>query len=422
MNPDQWLLTAFLCICILLSAFFSAAETAFSALNKPKLKAIQNAGNRRAGRTLALAERYDQLLTTILVGNNLVNIAATAIATVLFTRLIGQSGPTWATVVMTILVLIFGEVTPKTLAKENPERFAIRVTPALRFCVAVLTPVNALFVRWRALIRKLFKAPEEENYVEEEIINIVEEAQSEGDMDDHEGDLIRSAIEFNDRDVSGILTPRVDLTALEETATLEEAERVFLETGYSRIPVYREDLDHIVGILHEKDFYAKRSGGVQTIAEMMQPPVFAPETLKVSKLLKLFQNTKTHVVIIVDEFGGTEGIVTMEDVLEELVGEIYDEHDEINEEVISLSDGSHLIDGSMALSELMERAGVKDWDYEADTVGGWAAEVLGAIPKIGDTFVAEGYTCEVTGMDKRRVTEIRIQRVQNPAEGEQDNE
>ena len=418
MNPDLWLMTAALLLCILFSAFFSASETAYSALNKPKLKAMHSAGNRRAGRAIALAERYDQLLTTILVGNNLVNIAATAIATVLFTQLIGRSGPTWATAVMTLVVLIFGEVSPKTIAKENPERFAIWAAPLLQGLITLLTPVNALFVRWRALLHKLYKPQAEENYVEEELINIVEEAQHEGDMDDHEGDLIRSAIEFNDQDASGILTPRVDITALEESASLEEAERVFLDTGYSRIPVYREDLDHITGVLHEKDFYVKRNAGVQTIAEMMKPPVFAPETLKVSKLLKLFQSTKTHLVVIVDDFGGTEGIVTMEDVLEELVGEIYDEHDEVNEEVISLADGSHLIDGGMALSELMERAGIADWEYEADTVGGWAAEILGAIPKVGDTFEANGYACEITGMDKRRVTEIRIQRIPETKEGE----
>ena len=236
---------------------------------------------------------------------------------------------------------------------------------------------------------------------------MVDEAQHEGDMDAHEGELIRSAIEFNDQDVLSILTPRVDVTALEDTVSMDEAAAVFRESGYSRLPVYHEDMDHVIGILHEKDFYASSHAGCTDITRIMKPPVWAPASLQISKLLKLFQNSKTHMVIVVDEFGGTEGIVTLEDVLEELVGEIYDEHDDVSNDIITLEDGSLLVEGSVQLSELMETLGVTDI-YEADTAGGWTAEVLGSIPFVGAEFETDDLCGMVTQMEKRRVTKLRV--------------
>lgn len=188
---------------------------------------------------------------------------------------------------------------------------------------------------------------------------------------------------------------------------MDEAAKVLRESGYSRVPVYHEDMDHVVGILHEKDFYVQKHAGCTDICQIMKPPVWAPSTLKISKLLKLFQSSKTHMVILLDEFGGTEGLVTMEDVLEELVGEIYDEHDDVSEEIVPQADGSWIVDGSMQLSDLLEKFHIKD-DYEADTVGGWAAEVLGRIPKVGDTFEADHVHGEVIDMDKRRVTRLNV--------------
>lgn len=281
------------------------------------------------------------------------------------------------------------------------------VTPMLRGLMVVLKPVNALFILWRRLLSRLFKPQDDESHIEQELMTMVDEAQNEGDMDAHEGELIRSAIEFNDQDVLSILTPRVDVTALEDTATMEEAANLFRVSGYSRVPVYHEDMDHVVGILHEKDFYIRQHEGCHEVSRIMTPPVWAPSTLKISKLLKLFQNSKTHMVIVLDEFGGTEGIVTMEDVLEELVGEIYDEHDDVNEDVVMLEDGSCLVDGGMQLSDLLERLDVPD-SWEADTVGGWATEVLGRIPAVGALFQAGGLHGQIIQMEKRRVTQLRV--------------
>lgn len=408
MTPSTWGLVAALAVCVALSAFFSASETAFTSANKLRLKTMSQSGNKRAGLALELAEDYDRLLTTILVGNNLVNIAGTALATVLFTLWLGNLGATASTVVMTVLILIFGEVSPKTIAKESPEKFALAVAPVLRFLRAVLTPVNAVFVHWKKLLHRLFKPSEAESDIEAELMTLVDEAESGGDMDAHEGELIRSAIEFyDDGDILSVLTPRVDVIALEDTASMADAGELFRQAGYSRLPIYHEDMDHIVGILHEKDFYAMAHDGCQSITEMMKPPVLAPSTLKLTKLLKLFQQKKTHMVIVVDEFGGTEGIVTMEDVLEELVGEIYDEHDEEEREWVALEDGSWLIDGGMQLSDLMELVEVENV-YTADTVGGWAAEVMGCIPFVGAVFETDELRALVTQMDKRRVTQLRV--------------
>ena len=414
MSPAIWGMVAALAVCVALSAFFSASETAFTSANRVRLKTMSQAGNKRAEMALMLAEDYDRLLTTILVGNNIVNIAGTALATVLFTALLGNMGATVSTLVMTVLVLIFGEVSPKTIAKESPEKFAMAAAPALRALRAVLTPVNALFIKWKGLLSKLFKPEAATGHVEDEIMTLVDEAESGGDIDEHEGELIRSAIEFNDdRDIVSVLTPRVDVVALEDTSSVEEAANLFRETGYSRVPVYHEDMDHIVGILHEKDFYAGAYEGCQQITEMMKEPVWAPASLKLTKLLKLFQEEKTHIVIVVDEFGGTEGIVTMEDVLEELVGEIYDEHDEEEREILTMEDGSWLVDGGMQLAELLEMVGVEDV-YAADTVGGWAAEVMGCIPFVGAAFETDELRGLVTQMEKRRVTRLRIWK-QTPA-------
>ena len=403
----MWILLAALLVCVALSAFFSSSETAFSAVSRVKLKTMCQDGDKRAALALRLAEDYDRLLTTILVGNNVVNIAGTSIAIVLFTAWAGNMGATLSTVVMTVLILIFGEVSPKALAKESPESVAIAVAPVLRALMAALRPINALFTLWRRMLGRIFKPQEDSGRIEAELMTMVDEAQHEGDMDAHEGELIRSAIEFNDQDVLSIMTPRVDVTALEDTATMEEAADVFRESGFSRIPVYHEDMDHVVGILHEKDFYVLQHAGCGDIRQIMASPVWAPSTLKISKLLKLFQSTKTHMVVVLDEFGGTEGIVTMEDVLEELVGEIYDEHDVVSEDVIPLEDGSRLVDGGMQLSELLDSLEAED-TFEADTVGGWAAEILGRIPSVGACFETGELCGQVTQMDKRRVTQVRV--------------
>ncbi|MBQ3705875.1 MAG: HlyC/CorC family transporter [Clostridia bacterium] len=412
--------------CVALSAFFSATETAFSASNRIKLKTMEGDQKLRAKQTLSLLEKYDSLLTTVLVGNNVVNIAGTSMATILFTRILnGQEdqGATLASAVMTVVILFIGEVGPKTLAKQQPERFALAATPVLRVLMPLLRPVDWLFSLWRRLLSHLVKGDPEETQIEDELMTMIDEAQTEGDLEEEEGELLRSAIEFNDQDASDIMTPRVDVTAVEDNAASEEVAEIFRTTYFSRIPVYHEDLDHIVGILHEKDFYKMTHAGETDITRIMKEPVFAPATVPISSLLKQFRASKTHQIILLDEFGGTEGIVTLEDVLEELVGEIYDEHDEISEESIQEEDGRWRIDGGMQLQELLEHFEIENQGYDADTVGGWAGEMLEKVPEEGDIFEAGGYRFTITGMDGFRVTWIQAERIpeeQGEPEGETD--
>ena len=422
MTPDLWIMIAVLTVCVALSAFFSASETSFTSVNRVKLKTMAQNGNRRAKAALALAEDYNRLITTILIGNNIVNIAASSLATSLFLVLLNNQtnlATTASTVVMTVVILIFGDVSPKAIAKESPESLAMTFAPVLRILCTIFTPFAVFFSALKGLLTKLFETENSESYIEEELMTMVEEAESEGDMEHHEGELIRSAIEFNDdRDVLSVLTPRVDVTAIEDTATMDEAAEVFRASGYSRVPVYHEDMDHIVGILNEKDFYLRQHQGVTDITEIMKPPVYAPSTLKLSKLLKLFQAQKTHLIIVLDEFGGTEGIATMEDVLEELVGEIYDEHDDVEQDTLIMDDGSQLVDGSMQLSELLDNLGVEDI-YNAETVGGFAAEVLGIIPFVGAEFETDEIRGLVTQMEKRRVTQVRVWKKEHSASNEE---
>ncbi|MBQ6382136.1 MAG: HlyC/CorC family transporter [Clostridia bacterium] len=416
-----------LIVCIALSALFSATETAFSASNKVKLKTVEGSRKERAQIAIDLLDKYDSLLTTVLIGNNIVNIAGTAIATLLFTTRIlpGREdlATTVASAVMTVLVLFLGEVGPKTLAKQQPERFAMSVSPLMRTLVVLLHPLDLLFSLYRRLLSRIVKPDPEENQIENELMTMIDEAQTEGDIEEDEGELIRSAIEFSDQNAEDIMTPRVDVTAIEDTATLEEAADLFRATWYSRIPVYHEDLDHIVGTLNEKDFYKMTHEGVSSITEIMKEPVFAPASLSISNLMKLFRTSKTHQVILLDEYGGTEGIVTMEDVLEELVGEIYDEHDEVEEEVVEQEDGTVIVDGGMQLEEMLEKYELPN-NYETDTVGGWVSEMLEKVPELNDSFDVGGWRFQVTEMDGFRVTRVQISKApeEEPAAAEADGE
>lgn len=396
-----------LLLCVVLSGFFSAAETAFSAANRIRLKNLAASGNKRAERTYAILENYDKLLSTLLIGNNIVNITAASLGTVFFTTLIGSAGVTVSTIVITLVILVFSEISPKSIAKEFPERVAMFATPMLRFFMVLFAPLNAVFSAWKKVLKKVVRHGEEPAMIEEEIITMVSEAETDGDMDAQEGELIRSAIEFRDLDAQDILTPRVDVTGLDDEATMEEAAETFRDHGFSRLPVYHESMDDIIGILHEKDFYAGVHRGEKCITAMMKPPVHAPATLKISKLLQLLQGSKTHMAVLVDEFGGTAGIVTLEDVLEELVGEIYDEHDDVTVEVQPTEDGRLLVEGGADLEDILEMLDI-DKTYEADTVGGWVAEETGSIPTEGECFTVDGVEVTVVKVDKRRVVQVCI--------------
>lgn len=400
-------MTVAIVILVMCSAYFSATETAFTSLNTIRMKTWAENGDKRAARALAVGEDYDKLLSSILIGNNIVNITATTISTLLFTKIFVTYGATISTVVITIVVLIFGEISPKSVAKEFPERFAMFSAPILRVIIVVLTPLNFLFSMWKKLLSKIFKPSGDDGITEEELMGIVDQAESEGGLDAHEGDLIRASIEFNDLDVSDILTPRVDLVAVDEESTMQEVGALFVENGYSRLPIYHETIDNIIGVVHQKDFYKARVRGEDRLAMIKSPVVYTTPNTKIFKLLRILQMNKVHMAVVVDEYGGTEGIVTLEDILEELVGEIWDEHDEVTEFLRKQPDGSYNIDCTTDLDDMYDLFEIKG-ECEASTVSGWVLEQIDRIPKQGDHFIAEGLEVTVTAVDNRRVMEINV--------------
>lgn len=409
-----WIQMAALVLLVAASAYFSASETAFSSLNRIRLKSRAQAGDKRAASALHLSEQYDTLLSTILIGNNIVNIAAASIATVVFVRYFQDAGATLSTVVMTVVVLLFGEISPKSLAKQNAEAIALAVTPSLRGLMVLLTPVNFLFTQWKKLLDRLFPSRRDTGMTDEELLTIVDEVQHEGSIDEHEGELIRAAIEFDDLTVTEILTPRIQVVAVEENSALEQLGDKFRTYGYSRMPVYRDTIDTIVGIVHERDYNALLYRGDDSWASIVKDVLFVPPGIKISALLRQFQTQKEHLAVVVDEFGGTAGIVTLEDVLEELVGEIWDEHDEAVESFQKTGENTWLAAGDERLDEVREQLGLSI-DCDAQTVNGWVSERLDAIAVVGQSFSEGEYRVTVTKTALRRVEEIRIDRLTEPA-------
>ena len=399
-------LILWLVVLILCSAYFSATETAFSSLNRIRLKNLANGGNKRA----ELALSYDKLLSSILIGNNVVNIAASSLATVLFLKYFPVYGVTLSTIVMTVLVLIFGEISPKSLAKESPENFAMFSAPILRVVMTILAPFNWLFGLWKILLNKLFKTKNPQGITEEELLTIVEEAQSEGGIDEQEGDLIKSAIEFNDMEAGEILTPRVDLTAVDIEEDHQVIYNTVMETKFSRIPVYRETIDNIVGVIHQRDFFVMLRTKGQTLEEIIKPAIFVSDSIKISKLIKHLQKSQAHMAIVADEYGGTKGIVTMEDILEELVGEIWDEHDDVVEDVEKLSETECLVSGSADIEEIFELFDIRE-ETEQNTVTGWVMEKLEKMPEIGDVFETDTLRVTVKELDGRRVGKVLMESI-----------
>ena len=407
MDSHSTALILVLIVLVALSAYFSATETAFSSLNRIRLKSLMNAGNRRAKLAYDLSENYDELLSTILVGNNLVNIASTTIATLLFVQALGDgAGPTVSTVVMTIVVLVFGEVGPKSMAKEHAESFSMFSAPFIRVLIFLLRPVNFLFAQLKKGLRRLVRSSPKHSVSDSELLTLVEEAEQEGGIDKSESAMLRNVIEFDDIQAIEIMTPRVDVEALPKEAGREEIAALFRETGYSRLPVYDETIDSIVGVLHEKDFFG--SLGAEEPSSLWKPAEFIPPSMKISDLLRLLQQKKQHMAVIVDEFGGTEGIVTLEDVIEELVGEIWDEHDDVVQEgVLPLGENLYRVYGSMSTDDLFEFLHI-DCETDASTVNGWIAQRLDRIPKAGDGFQYQGISFLVTKAGGNRAEELRI--------------
>ena len=409
MDIDSFIIQIILMfICIVFSAYFSATETAFTSLNRVVIKTLANEGNKKAERVLYLVENYDKLLTTILVGNNIVNIALSSIATVFFITNVSENfGATLATIIVTIVVLIFGEITPKNIAKENAENFALTVSGSISFFVIIFTPLNYFFSLFKILANKIFKSKGLKGATENEILTLVDEAEEQGEFDSEESELIRSAIEFGDVEAVDIFTPRVDVVAVEYGASNSEIAKIFSESGFSRLPIYQDSIDNIIGTINEKDFYKKVYNRSNPVDNIIHEPFFIPASMKIQDLLRQLQKQKRHIAIITDEYGGTKGIVTMEDILEELVGEIWDEHDDIVKHITKISDNKFSVLCSMDFEEFCEFFQI-EIETEMNSVGGFVMEQLGKVPEINDTFSYENLDVLVTETDEKRASLITV--------------
>lgn len=402
-----------LIVLMLFSGFFSATETAFSCANKIKLRSLSNT-NKRAEKVLRLAEeKYDRLISTILIGNNLVNIAATTIATTLFVKIITSDvavANIVSTVVMTVSVLIFGEITPKLIAKIRPEKTAMSFYPVIIIVYYLFFPLNLLFSGWRWLIIKIFRLKSDDTITEEEILTMVEEAEEDGTIKTEETNLIRSVIEFDDLEVGDILVPRVNIIAVNVESSMEEIRTVFEKEGYSRLLVYKDSIDTIIGTIHEKDFFNAYLSGKKSLDGVMQNAYYTTEHAKISKLLKILQKKRIHIAVVTDEYGGTLGLVTLEDILEELVGEIWDEHDQEETHIKPNGENVYLVDGNSNLKEMFEFFDMKEDDesFDANTVSGFVTEFLGEIPVAGKTFEYKNLKIDVMKSTVKRVLQIKV--------------
>lgn len=398
-------------ICLVMSAYFSATETAFSTLNQIRVKNMAEKGNKRAALVLKIVNDFDTMLSTILIGNNLVNILLSSVATVVFLRLLGeQTGTSVSTAFCTVIVLIFGEISPKSIAKESPESFALFSAPILRVFMVILRPFNLLFSLWKKLLSRIFVSQEDHGITDEELLTIVEEAEQEGGIDEEEGTLIRSAIEFMDLETVDIYTPRVDIIGVPDDVSNEELEKVFMETGYSRLPVYKEDMDHIVGIINQKDFHNNIRKNQRPLKDYIRPVLFITPSMKIGSLLKDLQESKTHMAIIIDEFGGTAGLVTIEDIVEELVGDIWDEHDEVVQEIQQISEDEYEVTGGASLDKIFEKLDVEE-SLDFNTISGWIMNVLEGIPREGESFVENGLEVTVLKMQGHRIQTVRVRKL-----------
>lgn len=416
---------------MIMSAYFSATETAFSSLNRIKVKNLADAGDGRAKLVIDLEKHFDKVLSTILIGNNIVNIANTAVATVFFVDLYGRYGPTISTIVMTILVLIFGEISPKNLAKENAEAFAMFSAPIISFLMMVFAPLNFVFSKLQKLLFMLFKNKESGGITEDELKTMVEEAETEGSLHSDQSELIQNAIAFNELKAEDVLTPRVEIEAIDIEMSEEEIAYKFLETGFSRLPVFEEDLDTILGVLNQKDFYNHIYKKPSVVHDYIKPVMFVSESMNAAVLLKRMQKNKSQIAIVCDEYGGTTGLIAMEDILEELVGEIYDEHEEEeSEEFVKMRDGSYKVVCSANVEKMFDFFGDDNEESEATTVNGWVTMQIDKLPEVGDRFsyVTDNkrYDGRVTEADARkaleiniRVTDREVQEDETPSEGDE---
>ena len=409
-------------VLIILSGFFSATETAYTSLNTIKLKSLAQKDS-RFKKVLALYDRYDQLLSTILIGNNIVNLTASSLTLLFFTKVIKEGSivdPSFvSTAVITIVVLLFGEISPKNIAKAYPEKLAVAFYPIIVMFYYLFYPLNLLLGLFKKLLNVIFRLERKDAITDDELLTIVNEAQEDGTLKEEESDLIRSAIEFDDLEVRDILVPRINVIAVPSDATKQEVKKVFDSERYSRIPVYKDTIDSIVGFIHEKDFYRNYFKQEFDLKNLMQKVEFVVEHTKISVLLKKLQAKKVHMAVVLDEYGGTLGIVTVEDIIEELVGEIYDEYDEDTELIKELGNDQYLVNCSAELTLLFDKFDLyDDEEFDANTVGGWITEKLGELPTTGRKFDYKNLKVEVTKASMKKVLEIKVTRLEEIVEEE----
>lgn len=416
--PEQSLILI-LILLVLFSAFFSACETAYSMCNKIRLKQMANRGDLKAGQVLELADDFDKLISGILVGNNFVNIFAASISTVLFTRLF-TNGASISTIVMTVVVLIFGEITPKSIARNHADNFAMVSYPFLKFTLIILSPFTFIFGLWQKLVNLIFKTSDNKGMSGEELITMIEEVEKEGNIEKEESELIQSAIEFSDVDIADIYTPRVDMVSLDIEESRDAIADTFKSNPYSRIPIYRDTIDNIIGFIHHRDFYELQEN--ESVESILQTPVYLPLTTRISDALKEMQKNKVHLAVVCDEFGGTAGIITMEDIIEELVGEIWDEHDEVVEEILPLDKNSYKIDGTVNIDEVFELFGMYEEDiYDCNTLSGWIIEINEKMPSVHEIITFKNLEIEILEADDRKISWVRVTKIENEENEESDN-
>lgn len=400
-------------ILTLFSGLFSATETAYSSSSKIRLKNMANDGKTEASSVLVILDDFDKFLTSVLIGNNIVNIASATISTLLFSLILkGGKGPTVSTIVITVITLLFGEIAPKSLAKQAPEKFACATVGVVNFFEFVFTPLTIVLKGWTWLVNHFAHIEQDEGDISDELITMVDEAEKDGNLEEHESDLISAAIEFNDLDVKDVLTPRVDIVAVNIASSHEQIEKAFRFNSFSRLPVYENTVDNIVGVIHEKDFYELMyHNNKGPIRRIIKPVIYTSPNTQISTCMKQLQAAKLHMAVVLDEYGGTEGIITLEDIIEELVGEIWDEHDVVEDFYTKVDDYTWMVKGDAEIDDLIDRFGVEEEDEEFDfiTVSGWAIAELHHIPKVNEEFDYKNLHVTITKADQRKVLEVKVE-------------
>ncbi len=398
-------------VLLAISAICSATETAFSSVNRIRLKNLAASGNKSAQKALDITDNFDKALTAILIGNNVVNIASSSLATVFFTEKFGSGSVGMATLVMTVLVLIFGEILPKSLAKENSESFSIAMAPLLSGFMFIITPLILIFSAVRKLANRLVgQKNRQPSVTEEELKYIIEEIEDEGVLEEQESDLVRSALEFDEITVSKVLVPRVNVVAAEKGESIENIKDIFIKTRFSRLPIFDKTIDSIVGILHQSDFYELYLKGGSDITPVLNKPVYISENKRISEGLREMQKAKVHMAVVVDDYGGTEGICTLEDIIEELVGDIYDESDEEDTSFVRLGENRYQVSPELSVSDFLDKLGLPENTIETNctSIGGWIMELLDRIPEQNEFVTAGIFNMTVVMEDEQHMQSVKI--------------